>query len=432
MKALNLCIAGLGNVGSNLILTINKNKNFIDSKSGLTLNILGVSAKNHSKKRICDISNYMWCDNPLDLLDITNCNVLIELIGEEKGISYELVKQALKNKINVVTANKALLAKNGLELFKIAEENNVLLLYEAAVAGGIPIIKTLKNSLFLNKIKKISGILNGTTNYILSEMEDKNLDFNEVLEIAQTKGYTSVNEAELDIGGLDSAHKLTLLSTLCFGSKINYSNNYVTGISKINIQDIINAKKLGYKIKLISEVSIINNQIYCVTCPQLVSIENPLANVNGVLNAINLHTDQLKSLFLEGEGAGGIATSSSVISDLFEISSNSNISSLGFKVDQLIEFKKFNKSDIENSYYLRIMTKDVAGVLSKITSFFKDLNISIEKILQLPESNSKEMPIPIIITTHSILKDKLDKAIKMIEEQNFVLEKIMVIQINNS
>ena len=432
MNKLNICIAGLGNVGSNVISTIVKNKNLVNSKSSISFNIIGVSAKNRLKKRFCNINEYEWRDNPLELLNIKDCQVLIELIGEEKGISFELIKKALENKIHVVTANKALLSKNGLELFKIAEKNNVLLLFEAAVAGGIPIIKILKNNIFLNKIKKISGILNGTTNYILTKMGDNNLNFDEVLSIAQSKGYTTFNESKLDIAGLDSSHKLTLLATLCFGSEINFFNNNITGIKEVHIYDIINAKKLGYKIKLISEASIIDNQIYCITSPKLISINNPLANVDGVLNAINLETDQLKTLFFEGEGAGGKATASSVISDLYEISSGSNISSLGYSINKLVKFKKLNDLDVKFSYYLRIMTKDITGVLSKITSYFNDFDISIEKILQLPDSNNKSLPIPIIITTHEVKKNLLINAINQIEKLDFVLQKIIVMTIDKN
>ena len=201
MNNLNICIAGLGNVGSHLISTIQKNKEYLKSKSSLNINILGISAKNKNKDRIFDVKNYQWFDNPLDFIDIDNCNVIIELIGHEKGLSYKLTKKALENKIHVVTANKAMLAVNGKELFSIAEKNKVLLLYEASVAGGIPIIKTIKNNIFLNRFKKISGILNGTTNYILTTMLEKNSTFDEVLLIAKSKGYTSDAESELDIGG---------------------------------------------------------------------------------------------------------------------------------------------------------------------------------------------------------------------------------------
>ena len=431
MKNINICIAGLGTVGSNVILSLNENNDYINSKANLSFNILGVSAKNKFKKRICDIKNFTWCENPLDLLNIKDCNVLIELIGEEKGLSFDLVKQALEKKIHVVTANKALLAMNGSELFKIAEHNNVLLLYEAAVAGGIPIIKSIKNSIYLDKINKISGILNGTTNFILTEMEKFNLDFQEVLKRAQSNGYAEADPTK-DIEGIDSAHKLTLLSTLCFGSEINFKNNKFSGIGNIHIEDIHNAKKLGCRIKLISESQIIEGKIFNVTEPRLIKIENPLANVDGVINAINVETEHLQSLFYEGEGAGGKATASSIISDLFEISNNSKSLSLGYKISELISFQSFDLMEKISPYYLRIISKDLTGVLSKITSFLNESGISIETILQIPENQNNNNSIPIIIVTHDTKKSSLMIALEKIEKQEFILEKIVLINMDKN
>ena len=431
MRNINICIAGLGTVGSNVILSLNENNDYISSKANLSFNILGVSAKNKFKKRICDIKNFTWCENPLDLLNIKDCNVLIELIGEEKGLSFDLVKQALEKKIHVVTANKALLAMNGSELFKIAEHNNVLLLYEAAVAGGIPIIKSIKNSIYLDKINKISGILNGTTNFILTEMEKFNLDFQEVLKRAQSNGYAEADPTN-DIEGIDSAHKLTLLSTLCFGSEINFKNNKFSGIGNIHIEDIHNAKKLGCRIKLISESQIIEGKIINVTEPRLIKIENPLANVDGVINAINVETEHLQSLFYEGEGAGGKATASSIISDLFEISNNSKSLSLGYKISELISFQSFDLMEKISPYYLRIISKDLTGVLSKITSFLNESGISIETILQIPENQNNNNSIPIIIVTHDTKKSSLMIALEKIEKQEFILEKIVLINMDKN
>ena len=431
MKNINICIAGLGTVGSNVILSLNENNDYIISKANLSFNILGVSAKNKFKKRICDIKNFTWCENPLDLLNIKDCNILIELIGEEKGLSFDLVKQALEKKIHVVTANKALLAMNGSELFKIAEHNNVLLLYEAAVAGGIPIIKSIKNSIYLDKINKISGILNGTTNFILTEMEKFNLDFQEVLKRAQSNGYAEADPTN-DIEGIDSAHKLTLLSTLCFGSEINFKNNKFSGIGNIHIEDIHNAKKLGCRIKLISESQIIEGKIINVTEPRLIKIENPLANVDGVINAINVETKHLQSLFYAGEGAGGKATASAIISDLFEISNNSKSLSLGYKISELISFQSFDLMEKISPYYLRIVSKDLTGVLSKITSFLNESGISIETILQIPENQNNNNSIPIIIVTHDTKKSSLMIALEKIEKQEFILEKIVLINMDKN
>ena len=432
MKQLNICIAGLGNVGSSLIKSIEDNKIFFKSKNSIQINILGISAKSKNKQRIIDIKNYNWFNNPIDMVNIKNCDVIVELIGQEKGISFDLIKFALENDKHVVTGNKALIAKHGDFLFNLAEKNSLALSYEAAVAGGIPVIKTIKNSIAFNKINKLSGILNGTTNYILTKMEQDNLSFDSVLKIAKEKGYTSDQEAKLDIDGFDAAHKLTILSTLCFGTKLNFNQNNIEGISNIKIEDINFAKQLGFKIKLISETSIIENKISNFTSPKLVNLENPLANVDNALNAININTDHLENIFLEGQGAGGKPTTSSVLSDLYEIAKYENVDNLGFKIESLIDHQKYNSENIENSYYLRIMTIDKPGVLSSITHNFSELGISVEKILQLPDRIEKDSPIPIIITTHKVQRNKLNEVIENIEKLEFVKEKITVLAIHDN
>ena len=429
MKKLKICIAGLGNVGSSVVNLIEENSSYVETKSHLNLEIIGLSAKNKNKERSFDIKKYKWVETPIDLLNINNAkpDILIELIGYEKGISYDLVKSALNQKIHVVTGNKAMLAMNGQELFNIAEKNKVSLLFEAAVAGGIPIIKTIKNNIFLNKVKKISGILNGTTNYILTTMEYKNKSFNHVLEDAKQKGFTSDHESKLDIGGYDAAHKLTLLSSIAYGGEIDFNLNEIEGIQNITIEDINFAKQLGYRIKLISETCVIDNKIYSSTKPKLISLDKPLANANNALNAINIETDQLQNLYLEGEGAGGLPTASSILSDIFEIASNSEFRSIGYKTGQLIEYQKFDSSNIESKFYLRIRVIDQSGVLSTITSYLNEYNISVEKILQIPDSN--ENNIPILITTHKIKMSELLNSVKKIGELKFVDENISIIPI---
>ena len=432
MNKLNIGIAGLGNVGSALVETIEENKNYFFDKTDIELNIVGISARTKNKKRNFTISNYTWYDDPREMSKDDNCNVIVELIGEEKGISYEIIETALKNKKHVVTGNKALIANHGKELFKLANTHSLALSYEAAVAGGIPVIKTIKNSISLDRINKISGILNGTTNYILTKMQQDNLSFDAVLKIAKDKGFTSDQESKLDIGGYDAAHKLTILSTLCFKSNLNFNNNYIEGISNIKIEDINFAEKLGYKIKLISEACIIEGKISNFTSPKLVSIDNPLANVDNALNAINIETTHLENLFLEGEGAGGKPTASSVLSDLYDISQNEKFDNLGFKIEKLQGFEKYSAENVINSYYLRIMTEDKPGVLSSITNYFSDFDISVKKILQLPESSKPDKPIPIIITTHNIKKEKLSNVINKIEGLEFVKEKITVLAIHDN
>ena len=430
-KKINIVVAGLGNVGAHVIKSIADINNNLVDKTKIQFNILGISAKDKTKKRIFNVDDYNWVDNPLELLNLSNCDILIELIGEEKGVSYDLIKKALEKNIHVITANKALLSINGKDLFDIADKNKTKLLFEASVGGGIPIIKILKESLFLNKINKISGILNGTTNFILSEMENKNLNFEVILKDAQKNGYAESNPTN-DIEGIDSAHKLSLLTALCFGSKINFQDISCTGISNIDIDDIRNAKKLGYKIKLISESFLINNQITSVVEPKLIKKDSHLANINGVLNAIKIESDHLNPLIIQGEGAGGKATASSIISDIYEIILNISNSSLGVPVKELNSYDNLELTNQSSSFYLRIIAKDITGVLAKITSHLNNEGISIETILQIPDKNISDNKIPIIIVTHTTTKKMLLKALDEIEKLDFVLKKVTVLTIDNN
>tara|TARA_B100000575_G_scaffold115227_1_gene91639 strand:+ start:2521 stop:3819 length:1299 start_codon:yes stop_codon:yes gene_type:complete len=431
MKKINICIAGLGNVGTALIQSIEENNILFKKKHSLEINIVGISANKKNKKRNFNIKKYRWFENPLDMALLDGCNIIVELIGQEKGISYDLIKLSLNNNKHVVTGNKALISQHGKDLFLLAEKNKLSLSFEAAVAGGIPIIKLIKDDISLNKITKISGILNGTTNYILSKMDEENLSFDEVLNIAKQKGFTSDHESKLDIGGYDAAHKLTILSTLCYGASLDFNNNYIQGISDIKIEDINFAKKLGYNIKLISESFIHNNKIYNFTSPKLINKNNPLANVGDALNALNIETDHLDNLFVEGQGAGGKPTASSVLSDIYYISQNSNFNNLGFNVENLIKFEKYPIKKIINRYYLRIMTEDKPGVLSTITNLFSKTGISVEKILQLPEIAKSNSPIPILITTHQIQREILISVINTLEDNEFVQERITILPIHD-
>jgi len=433
MQTIKICIAGLGNVGSQVVDSLVNNEQFISNKSFYKFKITGISAKNKNKKRIFNLNNLIWYEKPLDLINKTESDVFIELIGSENSISYELIKLALNKKMHVVTANKALLAIHGSELFEIAEKNNVLLLFEAAVAGGIPIIRTIKQSLFLNKINKISGIFNGTTYFILSEMYKTNSDFKSVLQEAQKKGYAEANPIN-DVEGIDAAHKLSILSVVCFGIKFNFKNVVYKGILDINNQDILFAKRLGYKIKLLGSSEIKNNKIISIVEPTLVKNTSKLANVGGVQNGIRIETDYLKSLFIEGEGAGGKATACSIISDLLEIAKGVNIDPLGYQTKQLKEFESMDYDERICSYYLRIVVKDIPGVLAKITSNFNAEGISIETILQLPNNEviDSNLNVPIIINTHETTSKLLNKVILKIENLDFVVSKIVIISIDKN
>ena len=426
-KKINIAIVGFGNIGSYFYKNLISNKKNIITKTGKIPIVKYICAKNLNKKRNIKIPKKKWIKNPLNLVSKNDVDVIVELIGGSDGMAKKLVFSALKKGKHVITANKALISKHGNELAYLAEKNNVNLEYEASVAGGVPIIRSIKEGLIANKINKVYGILNGTTNYILTTMETQNKSFDDVLDDAKKRGFTSDNESKLDIGGYDAAHKITLLSTIAFGGNVDFNLNQVEGIEKITIEDINFVKHLGFRIKLISESFLIDNMICSSTKPKLIPLDKPLANVDGALNAINVETDQLENLYLEGEGAGGLATASSILSDIFEISNNSNFRSIGYNINDLKNYQKFDSSNLESKFYLRLRVKDQPGVLSKITTYLNDSNISVEKILQTPDK--KENNIPILIITHKIKTSELLNSVNKISDLEFVNENISIIPI---
>ena len=302
MNKINIAIVGLGNIGSYLFNYLNKNKKILSKKNNCVPNILFVSAKNKNRKRNIRISKKLWLKNYLDATKIKNVDLIIELIGGAEGPAKKLVFNALKNKKHVVTANKALIAKYGDELSELAEKNKVNLEFEASVCGGVPIIRSLKEGLIANKISKIYGIFNGTSNYILSSMEKDNKNFNEVLNQAKILGYAEANPSS-DLNGDDVSSKLKILSSLCFNSFLN-NDIHVEGIKNISKEDIDNAKSLGYKIKLLGYSELINKNIYQRVHPTLIKKNSHIASIDGVLNAVIVEGKPVGQSIIQGEGAG--------------------------------------------------------------------------------------------------------------------------------
>ena len=317
-KKINIALAGFGNIGGYFYKTLESTKKTIYIKTGKTPLIKYISAKNFSKKRKNKIPKSKWVKNPMDLVKKKDVDIIVELIGGSEGITKKLVFAALKNKKHVVTANKALIAKYGDQLAFIAEENNVNLEYEASVAGGVPIIRSIKEGLIANKIKKIYGILNGTTNYILSTMENSGKSFPEVLKKAQNMGFAETNPLS-DLNGEDAAAKIRILSSIAFNKSISKNKILTEGIQNINLSDILRAKSLGYKIKLLAISEIKNNKLMERVHPCLVLNNSYIANINGVLNAVVIDGFPIGRSVLQGEGAGPGPTSSALISDLCSI-----------------------------------------------------------------------------------------------------------------
>ncbi len=425
MKKINIAIVGLGNIGSYLYKYLRKNKQILAKKNNCTPNIIYLSAKNKNRNRGFKINNKQWVKNYLDVTKKKEVDLIVELIGGSEGPAKKLVFNALKNKKHVVTANKALISKYGDHLSQIAEKNRVNLEFEAAVCGGVPIIRSLKESLIANKINKIYGIFNGTSNYILSLMDKENKSFKEVLIKAQKLGYAESNPTS-DLSGEDVAAKLKILSSLCFNSFLN-KNIHVEGIKDIDKDDINYAKKLGYKIKLLGYAELIGKNIFQRVHPTLIRDSSYVGSIDGVLNAVIIDGNPVGQSIIQGDGAGPAATTSALISDISSIL-RGNIK-FPFSISKK-ERKKLNFKHISERYfsaYFRFNVIDKPGVLSNITQVFSKNKVSIKRLVQDPNKNKSSSSI-IIITHHS--KDKsLNKIIQTINKRPYIKRRSKLIRI---
>ena len=425
-KKINIAIAGFGNIGSYFYKVLEKNKINISIKTGKIPLIKYICAKNINKKRLIKIPKSKWINNPLNLSLMDDVDIIVELIGGSEGVAKKLVFSALRNKKHVITANKALMAKYGDQLAALAEKNRVNLEYEASVAGGIPIIRSIKEGLIANKINKIYGILNGTTNFILSSMESSRKNFYEVLDNAKKLGFAESNPVS-DLNGNDSAAKLRILSSIAFNKNISKNKILTEGIQNINLTDILYAKKFGYKIKLLSISEIKMNKLIERVHPCLISNNSFLANINGVLNAIVIDAMPVGKSVLQGEGAGAGPTSSALISDLCSILRGNIKYPFGISSKLRTKIIKFNILKHTSSSYLRIEVKDLPGVLSSITKIFAKNRISIKNLLQNPDKKNKKATI--IIITHKNLEKNYNNLFSNLTKNKFVLKKPTFIRI---
>jgi homoserine dehydrogenase len=413
-KVLNIGIVGLGTVGCGVIKNIEKNSIFFENNHNVKINILGISAKNKSKDRPINIKSYDWYENPIDLAKNKNIDTILELVGGADGLAYDVALETLKQGKNFITANKALLSKHGSELAKLSEENKNFIGFEASVAGGIPVIKTLKESVRVKEIKKIYSILNGTSNYILSNMDNLNISFNDALKNAQEKGYAEADPT-LDINGEDSAHKLSILNAIIFSEIPSVKSIHIKGIEGIELIDHSYASEFGYKIRLIAMSEIIKSKIYKEVSPMLVKSKSVLGRVDDANNVVQLINNESGDVVLEGKGAGEGPTSSSVISDLIDCSTDVRLKLFGDSFSNLT--KNFDKIDSKKRpYYLRVFLKDQKGSMSKLTNLLSENNISIDKIIQKGESHldDEKNSTPVVMITYPV----------RIEEINSFLEKI--------
>ena len=427
MKKLNIAIVGLGNIGSYLFKYLKKNKKILAKKNNCIPNILYVSAKNRKRNRGFKINKKIWLNNFLDATKNKNVDLIIELIGGAEGPAKKLVFNALKNKKHVVTANKALIAKYGDQLSKIAEKNKVNLEFEASVCGGVPIIRSLKEGLIANKISKVFGIFNGTSNYILSSMDKENKSFEEVLNKAKKLGYAESNPSA-DLNGDDVAAKLKILSSLCFNSFLN-KNIHVEGIKNIDKEDVKYARRLGYKIKLLGYAELIGKNIFQRVHPTLIKDSSYVGSIDGVLNAVIIDGNPVGQSIIQGEGAGPAATTSALVSDISSIL-RGNIKfpfSISNKERKSLNFKKISERFF--SAYFRFNVIDKPGVLSNITHVFSRNKVSIKRLVQDPNKNKSSSSI--IIITHPSKDKSLNKIIQTVNKRSYVKKRSKLIRIDN-
>ena len=395
---INIAVVGLGQVGIYLLNELNTKKKDIEIKTGKKINIVAISARSIKKKRRYNINKKIFFKNPLEIFNKTKVDILFEAIGLSDGISKKVVETALKSKIHVITPNKALISKHGDYLGKLAEDNHVNLEFEASVAGGIPILRTIKEGLATNKISKVYGILNGTSNYILSEMENSSDSFTNVLKKAQKLGYAEPGNPKLDLNGFDAFAKVRILSALAFNTKISKHKCLMEGIEKIELKDIEIADQLNLRIKLLGISELINSQLFETVHPCLVDKDSYIGNVGGVMNAVILEGKPIGESILQGEGAGPGPTSSSLLSDLLSILRGNIKRPFGIPGNKRKSIKCYNVDNYVNSLYLRFEVKDKPGVLSNITNRLSKYKISVKRLIQTPDKKNNKATI--VVITH--------------------------------
>ena len=426
-KKINIAIVGLGQIGIYLYNELNSKKKEILTKTGKSINIVALSAKNRNKKRKFKINKKIFYHNPLDIIKDKKINILFECIGKSDGISKKIVEKAIKSKIHVITPNKALISKHGDYLSMLAEKNKVNLEFEASVGGGIPILRTIKEGLATNKISKVYGILNGTCNYILSEMESTKDTFFNVLKKAQKLGYAEPGNPKLDLNGYDALAKVKILSSLSFNKKISRNNSLMEGIENIESKDFDIAEQLNLRIKLLGITEIVDNKLFERVHPCLVKKNTYIGNVGGVMNAVILEGKPVGESVLQGEGAGPGPTSSALMSDLLSILRGNIKYPFGISQIKRKQIKTYDVNNYVNSLYLRFEVKDKPGVLSQITKQLAKYKISIQRLIQIPDNLRKKASI--IIITHNVKEYYSKKCMNSFKSNKNVLKTPVLIRL---
>ena len=426
MTPLKVGVAGLGTVGAGVVRLLQENGALLAERCGRSIELTAVSARDRSRDRGIDLSNVLWFDDAIALAAEADCDVVVELIGGSDGIARDLTEAAFACGRHVVTANKALMAEHGVDLAVAAEKAGVTLAYEAAVAGGIPIIKGLREGLAANRIANVSGILNGTCNYILSEMRDSGRDFAEVLAEAQAHGYAEADPS-FDVDGVDAAHKLAILAAIAFNTRVAFSSVHVEGIRHVSALDIAFAEELGYRIKLLGLANERPDGIELKVHPCMIPSGAAIAAVEGVFNAVVAQGDFVDQVMMVGRGAGAGPTASAVVADLIDIVRGDPAPALGAPASDLRSLPVVPMDRRHGAYYLRLMVMDQPGVIADIAAAMRDNAISVESLLQHGRSESEA--VPVVITTHETDESAMMRALETIAAIDAVLEPPRLIRI---
>ena len=429
IQPLKLGIAGLGTVGMALIEVLESNRELLAKRCGREIVVSGINARDPKKDRGADLSAIKWFDDPVVLSGSPDIDVFVELIGGEDGPALDATRTALQNGKHVVTANKAMLAKHGVELAGLAEKHGALLNFEASVAGGIPIIKTMRETLTANNITRVYGIMNGTCNYMLTRMEKEGISYEDCLADAQRLGYAEADPT-FDVEGFDTAHKLAILTSLAFGTQIASDDIFVEGISSITNADIQAASSLGYRIKLLGVATKTESGIEQRVHPTMVPFDSEIAQISGVTNAVAVDADIVGTLVMSGPGAGGMATASAVAGDIADIAKcgegEQRVAALGKPAAELAPYTQARMRTHEGGYFIRMTVKDHAGVFARIATVMADHQISLESIVQHGETDDEKN---VIMITHETTELAVRDALEIIGKDDFLAAAPQMIRI---
>ncbi len=434
MNPVKIGLLGLGTVGGGTVNVLKRNAEEISRRAGRAIEISHASARDLDKPRICDTDGITLTTNPSEVVEAADVDVVVELIGGD-GLALEMVMKAIENGKHVVTANKALIAKHGNEIFAAAQAKGVMVAFEAAVAGGIPIIKAIREGLSANRIEWLAGIINGTGNFILTEMRDKGRDFADVLAEAQALGYAEADPT-FDVEGIDAAHKLTILASIAFGVPLQFDKAYTEGITKITREDVTYAEELGYRIKHLGVARRTDSGIELRVHPTLIPERRLIANVDGVMNAVLVQGDAVGPTLYYGAGAGAEATASAVVADIVDVvramtaDPGNRVPHLAFQPDQLSDLPILPMDEVETAYYLRLQVEDRPGVLADITRIFGEAGISIEAVLQ-KEPAEGQSSVTLIMLTQRAKEQSLNQALAAIAKLDTVADEVTRIRMES-